>query len=168
MSFVEEQQEKAVKEHWYKIIKPRLSETEDCSDNIKQIVSDTIIATCEDIIEYDIGVVNPNRVYDLRVAMTKLNEHMEVLIKQAKENKQMVNEYKITNIEDIIKTIPSDRLDIFFKEFRTFIETAKGIYEIALLSGEENAISFDSMIWADDGEEHQSINIVAKESDNSE
>ena len=80
----------------------------------------------------------------------------------------MVNEYKITNIEDIIKTIPSDRLDIFFKEFRTFIETAKGIYEIALLSGEENAISFDSMIWADDGEEHQSINIVAKESDNSE
>lgn len=58
MSFVEEQQEKAVKEHWYKIIKPRLSETEDCSDNIKQIVSDTIIATLDVVKEKGYDVVS--------------------------------------------------------------------------------------------------------------
>ena len=78
-NFVEDQQAKARDYCWTRC--PVTSETTD------QIVKDTIIATCEEIIEYDVGVVNPNRVYDLRVAITKINEHMGVLIKQAKDSK---------------------------------------------------------------------------------
>ena len=67
----------------------------------------------------------------------------------------MSNEYKIRTIQDIYNKIPSDKIDVFFEEFKTGVIQAQFVrdmtVEIAGTLDIENQIQFpDEITWIDD------------------
>lgn len=76
------------------------------------------------------------------------------------------NEYHLKTIEDIVKKIPTDRLDVFLEEFKEYIKTAKNVVEMIKAAGEEvaesaiNHFSFGyEMVWKDDNKKDIGIRV---------
>jgi hypothetical protein len=68
-----------------------------------------------------------------------------------------MKEYRIKTVEDIVKKVPTDKLDNFLKDLKNFVIVRKAVVDVNKLFKTEIKTE-KGMLWIDDGKHDMKFN----------